>query len=219
MPAKKSSKKSAPKKQSLTKQIKAVVKRQAETKNHISFNTEFAYNTLTSPTGFFPLDVIPQGTASHQRDGNFINPVYLDVRGQVQATNQEAVWYKIFVFEKNVQSNPTQDFMETNAGNFAPAAQDLQAIYARINTAKYKVLATRMLKTGTMSNTANDANAAQLFHMKIPLKGRMEFDDNSNAPQKRQLCLMVIGRRANNDDLNGLTFEFSYNSKLYFKDM
>lgn len=198
--------------------VKKTIQKTQETKNHIAHFTENAGSTLTSPNSFFHIARIPQGTGAHQRIGDTIAPTYLDVRGQVQATNQEAVWYKVFVFEKNVQSDPLLDFLETNNGNFAPATSDLSAIYARVNNAKYKVLATRMLKTGTMSNTANDANAAQLFHMKIPLKGKMTWDDNQNDPQKRDICLMVFGRRANNDDAVGLNFEFSYNSKLFFKD-
>jgi len=211
-------KKAASQKKTISKIVKKAITQAQETKNHIKFNTEFQYSTLTSPSGFFHLATIPQGTGAHQRIGDGISPTYLDVRGQVQATNQEAVWYRIYVLEKNVAADPTQDLLETNNGNFAPATSDLAAIYARVNHQKYKVLATRLLKTGTMSNTANDANAAQLFHMKIPMKGKLIYDDNATDPQKRDLVLLVMGRRANNDDTLGLNFEFSFNSKLYFKD-
>ena len=67
-----------------------------------------------------------------------------------------------------------------------------------------------MFKTGTMSNTANDSNAVRFFHMNVPLRGKMYFDEGVNIPNKRQLSLLVFGRRANNDDTLGLTFEFTF---------
>lgn len=88
-----------------------------------------------------------------------------------------------------------------------------------MNNHKYKVLATRVLKTGTVSNTANDFGAVAMFNMKVPLKGKMVFDDGEVFPQKRMLSLIVFGRRANNDDTTGLTFELTFNSKFYYKDM
>lgn len=203
----------------LAKTVKNIMDKNTETKAHIAHNTEFSYSTLTSPSGFFTLNNITQGDTKHNREGAMIMPTRIDIRGQVQATNQEAVYYKVLLLEHNSARNPIDDLLENNAGNFAPAASDLTAIYARVNTGKYRVLASRMLKTGTVSSTANDANAVQFFNMNIPLRGKMYFDEGSNTPNKRQLSLLVFGRRANNDDTQGLAFEFTFNSKMYFKDI
>lgn len=199
--------------------VKSVMKRNVETKSHIVANSEFGYSTLTSPSGFFTLNGIAQGNDAHERDGNMIMPTRIDIRGQIQATHQEAIWYKILLLEHNSARSPVSDLLEDNNGNFAPAVSDITAMYARINTGKYRVLGSKMVKTGTMSNTANDVNAVRFFHMNVPLRGKMYFDDGSSVPNKRQLSLLVFGRRANNDETTGLGFEFTFNSKLYFKDL
>lgn len=199
--------------------VKSVMKGETETKSHIVANTEFGYSTLTSPTGFFILNALSQGNDAHERDGNMIMPTRIDIRGQIQATHQEAIWYKILLLEHNSARNPINDLLEDDGGNFAPASKDLTAMYARMNTSKYRVLGSKMVKTGTVSNTANDGNAVKFFKMNVPLKGKMYFDDGYDVPIKRQLSLLVFGRRANNDETTGLGFEFTFNSKFYFKDV
>ena len=145
-----------------------------------------------------------------------IMPTRIDIRGQIQAAYQDAVYYKILLLEHNSARNPVDDLLENDSGNFAPAAADLKAMYARINTGKYRVLGSKILKTGTVSNTANDSNAVKFFHMNVPLRGKMYFDDGADVPNKRQLTLLVFGRRANNDEgIQGHIFEFTFNSKIY----
>lgn len=203
----------------LYRAITNVINRKSETKYKITPVTEVSLSTLTSPAGDNALNVIAQGNARNEREGNSIMPTFIDIRGQVQATNQEAVWYKLILLEKDVNDSPASDLFETDTGNVSGASQDLKAIYQRMNNHKYKILKTRILKTGTVSNTANDSGAVAMFHMKCPLKGKMIFDDGVNAPQKRTLSLLVLARRANNDDTTGLTFEYTFNSKFYYKDM
>lgn len=214
-------KKALPRKKPLTirKVVRQEINKASETKYKIVSNTEFAYNTIGSPSGFFSLNNITQGDTRNNRTGNAINPTFIDIRGQIQATHQEAIWYKIFLIEKNRQDDPTLDLFETDTGDVAGPSQDLRAIYQRMNNHKYKILKTRVLKTGTVSSTANDAGAVAMFHMKMPLKGKMVYDDAETNPEKRHLVLMVLGRRANNDDTLGLQFEVTFNSKFYFKDM
>lgn len=213
--------KAIPRRKPLTirKVVRQELNKVSETKYKITSVTEFAYNTIGSPSGFFTLNSIAQGDSRNARTGNAINPTFLDIRGQIQATHQEAIWYKIFLIEKNRNDDPTLDLFETDTGDVAGPSQDLRAIYQRMNNHKYKILSTRVLKTGTMSSTANDAGAVAMFHMKMPLKGKHVFDDGETVPEKKQLTLMVLGRRANNDDSLGLQFEVTFNSKFYFKDM
>ena len=206
-------------KSTLVNTVKKVVKSQAETKSRVLAVTEATDNTITNPTGWHALNTVAQGTDKENRTGNMITPTWLDVRGQVQSSYQDATYYRVIVFEKNIQSNPLTDLLEDDSGNFAPASGDLKAIYARINTAKFRILGSRVLKLGTQSNTANDRNSVQMFHMKMKLGGKMFFDEGQVNPQRRQIGLLVIGRRANNDDTAGHAFELTFNSKFYYKDM
>lgn len=199
--------------------VKSVLDKNSETKSHVRFATEQSMSTLSSPNTVFTLNQITKGDSKNNRQGDMIMPQRIDIRGQIQATNQEAVWYKVFLLEHNSGRNPLDDLLENNSGNFDPALSDLTAIYARINTGKYRVLGTRVIKTGTQSSTANDRMAVHMFHMNLPLRGKMYFDQGSDIPNKRKISLMVLGRRANNDDTFGLPFEFTFNSKLYFKDI
>jgi hypothetical protein len=119
---------------------------------------------------------------------------------------------------QNAQSDPAVDLFENDTGQFGPASGDIKDIYARVNTNKYQILATRTVKTGTMSNTANDANSAQMFHIfkKCPMP--LEFEIGGTNPQKKWVRLLVFSRRADNDSTLGEATELTFNSKMYYND-
>lgn len=198
--------------------VKAVINKTSETKNSVFVGTEIASSTLTSPATYHNLNTLYQGTDKQNRIGQSVNGMLMDIRGSIMSPHQTPIFHKIFVLEKNFQSDPLVDMLEDNTGNFAPAGQDLSAIYARINTHKYRVLGTKVLKTGSLSSSANGANAAQLFNMTVKTPGKYDFDDNVNNPQKRQIVLLMISRRADNDETLGSSVELTYNCKWYFKD-
>jgi len=204
---------------SLVSTIKKVVSDNSETKSTINVQTEQDYSTLTSPAVTYRLNDVVQGTDSHERVGDRITSKMIDIRGSIYSAHQQPIIHKLILLECNKQSDPLDDLMENNQGVFAPAAQDLSAIYARMNTTKYKIHATRVIRTGTVSSTANDANASKLFTMTCKVPNAVTFDEGAFTPQKRVLRLIVFSRRADNDDTLGLRSELTFNSKFYFKDM
>jgi len=201
-----------------TTTVKRVLNKMAETKAIIYSGEEQNFGTtLTSPTTWYSLNNINKGTESHNRIGNKINPTYLDIRGSVMASANKQMYHKIFILQQNKQSDPLTDLLENNTGAFAPVSHSLSSIYDRVNTTKYKVLGTRVLKTGT-SNGSNSEQLTQMFHFKIPLKGVMEFQEDESICQKKRTIILCYSREAANDTGLGLAVEWTWNSKLYYKD-
>ena len=200
--------------------VKRVLAKQAETKFNIVSQTETGVygNTLTSPTNYTYLNSLNEGFTENQRVGNKVKPMMVNIRGSIQSNSLKPIITKIFVLETNVANDPREDLLENNAGNYRPASTDLEAIYARINTAKFKVLRTILLKTGTYANHVGDFGGTQLFNETIKLKGTYEYEDGETACNKRALILLPIFREAQNDEITGETVEFTFNSKLYYKD-
>lgn len=206
--------------------IAAIVKRElyrnAESKHLIGSHTQVNNGTTTtSPTGFYDLNHLSEGTEENQRIGNMVQPTRLDVRGCIRANHHTAQYHKILIVECNQQSNPLLDLLEDNTGTYAPAANDLRAIYARINTTKYRIVGQRILKTGTMSTQVDDFGSTAMFNINIPLKGKMNYEDALAVAQKRRLVLVVISREANNPNPEGPghNVALTWNSKFYFKDI
>lgn len=199
--------------------VKKEIMKQAETKAQLTVHTEANLGTtLSSPNNWYSLNNINKGTESHQRVGNKINPTFLDVRGSLMANVNKQVYHKVMIISMNKQSDPLLDLLEDNAGAYSAAGQNLSAIYARINTAKYQVLGTRVLKTGT-SNGGNSEQLTQMFHFKIPMKGMTEFQEDENVAQKRRIIILAFSREAGNDTTLGEAVEWTFNSKFYYKDM
>jgi len=205
---------------SIAQVVKKEILKTAESKAKILHNTEFNNgSTLTSPTAVIDLNWLAEGPEEDQRIGNMVQPSRIDLRGCIKSNHHSAMYHKIMVLEMNYQSNPLDDLLEDNTGNYAPATQDLSAIFARINTTKYKVLATRTLKTGLVSNQTDDFGGVAMYHINLPLKGKIYYEDALSFPQKRRIVMMCISREANNDTALGHTVELTYNSKFYYKDV
>lgn len=201
--------------------VKKVVLKNTETKYLMLSSTESTGmgSTVTSPATSYGLNSLSNGDEENQLDGLKVQGMMLDIRGSLYTAHQFPIYHKIYVLQFDKQSSPLSDLLEDNSGAFAPAAQDLSAIYARVNTHKYRVLATRLIKTGTQSSTANDANAAKLFQMTIKTPGLYEYDESSTAPTKKRIAMLMISRRADNDATLGEAIEWTWNSKWYYKDI
>lgn len=107
----------------LAKAITKVLARKTETKYKITPVVESSFNTISSPTGTnFGLNAISQGDLRNERDGNVIQPTFIDIRGQIQAVHQEAIWYKLILLEKDLSDNPIDDLFETDTGDVAGPA-------------------------------------------------------------------------------------------------
>ncbi len=206
---------------SFAARVRSVVKKTAETKYLIRNATEATSygSTLTSPASTSRLNEVNEGFTENTRVGNKINPFLINIRGSLTANTMKPVISKIYILESNISNDPTLDMLENNAGQFAPTASDLTAIYARINTRKYKVLKVITLKTGTVSGHTGDLAGTKLFNVNIKLNGTYEYLDGSSLCQKRNLMLVPIYRQLQNDiGTSGETMELTWNSKLYFKD-
>ena len=201
--------------------VKRVLAKQAETKFNIVSRTESAVygGTLTSPANFTYLNSLNEGFTENQRVGNKVRPMMVNIRGSIQSNSLKPIITKVYLLETNVSNDPRLDLLEDNGGNFSPASTDLAAIYARINTAKYKILKTMTIKTGTYANHVGDFGGTQLFNETIKLNGVYEYEDGETACNKRALILLPIFREAQNDTSSDEVVEFTFNSKLYYKDI
>jgi len=207
--------------QSIAKVVKSVIAKQAETKWSITAVTESNLGTLSSPVAgnSILLNSITTGASIQNRIGVKITQKYVDIRGAVFfPTDAPAIYTKIFLIQCNQEDDPINDLLETNAAVFGAAGNDFSAIYARVNTTKYKVLATRLLKTG---NTGG-LQQTHPFTINVNLKNSMvQYENNSGntTPSNKKLILHYFSRRADNDEVGGTTGEITWNSKYYFTDM
>jgi len=205
---------------SFEKRVKAIVLRTAETKSKITVKTELVEGTTNSPYYTYRLNDLLQGDSAHQREGAKVTGSLMDIRGSIYCAHNKPVVHKIMVIECNKQSDPLVDLLENDNGVFAPGSGDLKDIYARVNTTKYKVLATRKFITGNSTNASIHATTqvAKLFNLSFKTRGTYEYDHTAAQPQKRVIRFLIISRRLDNDS-GALTLEHTFNSKWYFKDL
>lgn len=138
-------------KTSIYKAVKQVLQKNAETKASIVTATESFLSTLSSPqaTNSIVLNNVANGSTNATRTGVKINAKFLNVRGAVFfPTDAVAIYTKIFIIMCNENDDPINDLLETNSAVFGAAGNDFSAIYARVNTTKYRILGTTIVKTG-----------------------------------------------------------------------
>lgn len=216
-----SKKRSNPKKETskaFARKVRAVIQKVAETRSSITVGTEVTSSSLTSPTtsNAIVLNSVPLGTAIANRVGNVIQPKYIDLRGSVHmAPSDSTTTARMLVIEHNVTDDPLSTLLETNTGDFGPPAQDFSSMFSRINTTKYRVLATKVIKLGNANGYFN----TQMFHFNIKLSGKMFFEIGDNVPDKRQITFIWWNRRTDNDEGLGTSMECTYNSKFYYQDI
>jgi len=218
--------KTYPKKRTVTKKVatqvfarkvRAVIQKVAETKNTITYGTEISTGSLTSPTAshLVPVNNITLGTQQFARNGVKIQPKFLNIRGAVHLNAEPTQFCRMLVIEHDVTDDPLSELLENNSGDFAPAATDFSAIYARINTTKFRVLANKVIKM----SVALGYYTTQRFNINVKLGGNMYFDTGETIPAKRQISFIWFNRRADNDESVGTTCEMTYNAKFYYQDL
>jgi len=214
--AKKRTTKKAPS-QVFARKVRAVIQKVAETKSMIIYDTEITTNTLSSPTAnhVVKLNAIGTGANVYNRVGTKISPKWLNVRGSFFTAADPNQTLRLMVVEHDLDSDPLTELLEVNSGAIGPPGNDYSAIYARINTTKFKVLAT---KTMTFGYTAGSL-PCKLFNFTIKLGGAMHFEIGDTTPSKRTISLVWYNRRSDNDESTGSNGELSYNSKFYYQDM
>ena len=202
----------------LTRQVRQIVNKQAETKSHIVVGTEVTVSSLGSPApaNIIVLNFIAQSDAINGRSGNKITPTFLNVRGALHLSPDAAtMWVRMLIIEHDVSDDFATDGCETDLATFASTATDVSAIFARYNTTKYRILANQCVKLGHTQGYFG----SKLFNMNVKLKGNMYFDQGQSIPTKRRIDLVVYNRRCDNDESLGTSLEMSYNSKFYYTDV
>lgn len=198
--------------------VRQVINRIAETKTSIVTGTEVTSTTLVSPTSstLVPLNSIATASGQSNRTGVKITPKFLNVRGAVHMDPSTSTLHaRVLVLQHDVGDDPLSTLFENNSGAFAPAGADYSAMFARLNTTKYRILAQRNLRLGNGTGYYN----CMPFNINIKLSGNMYYEIGSTIPSKRQLTLIWFARRTDNDESLGTNFEVSYNSKFYYQDM
>lgn len=206
---------------SLRRAVAQVISRQNETKATIITSTEAFLSTLSSPVAgnSIVLNNLGSGTNQASRIGNKVNAKFINVRGAVFfPSDSPTIYTKVFILMCNEDDDPINDLLETNAAVFGAAGNDFSAIYARVNTTKYKVLGTRLLKTGTDGGLLQTAT----FNITSNLKGQtITYENNSgnSAASNKKILIHYYSRRADNDESLGTVGDMTWNSKFYFTDM
>lgn len=204
---------------SLPAMIKSIQMKNQETKHHITVQTEQVLSELSSPALVTTLNSLSQGVQQHQRVGNTVSPIGMDIRGHAHANAiGSGALVRILLIKKNSPGdNFLSDGFEDDVGNFAPATADVRAIYSRVNSDKYKVLKNYVLSLTGRGDGSGES--FRTFKMWIPLKtmGVFKYDDSDIACRNKDIVLIALARHPNNDD-TGSSCELSYNSKFYFKD-
>jgi len=202
--------------QSFASRVQAVLKKQVETKFSIIGFTEASINTLSSPSTTYALNNLGQGSSISTRIGSKVKAQYIDVRGHVHTADGNASQYvRVLLLSAALGDDGLTDLVETNTGATGPAGLDVSAIYARINTSKYRVLGERILKLGPSLNSYG----TKFFHFKKKLNMSLMYDQGSNVPERNKIFMVVFPRRADNDESLGTTSELTFNSKFYYTDM
>lgn len=206
----------APAKKTVVRAVKSVLNREVEMKNTIVTGTELTLSTLTSPASIYVLNTVSQGTNQATRTGNRISPKFLNVRGSLHIQPSDSAQYvRLMVIQSTNDSDGLTDLLETNNSTYGPAGTDVASIYGRLNTTKYRLLASRLCKVGF----TNNFYGSYLFNMNMKLSGNMYYDQGSNIPHNRKIFFVVINRRSDNDESTGTNCELTFNSKFYFQDM
>lgn len=204
---------------SLPSMIKSIQMKNQETKHHITVQTEQVLSELSSPALVTTLNSLSQGVQQHQRVGNTVSPIGMDIRGHAHANAiGSGALVRILLIKKNSPGdNFLSDGFEDDVGNFAPATADVRAIYSRVNADKYKVLKNYVIPLTGRGDGSGES--FRTFKMWIPLKamGAFKYDDSDIACRNKDITLIALARHPNNDD-TGSSCELSYNSKFYFKD-
>ena len=205
----------------LTRQVRQIVNKQAETKSHIVTGTEISCSSLTSPTAtnVIALNYLGQGSTIATRAGNKITPTFLNVRGGVHIAPDSGTQYlRLLIVEHDESDNPTLNLLELDTSVFSGLGNDLAAIYDRLNRTRYRIYAQKTFKLG---GGGTGYFGQQLFNFNVKLKGNMYFENTPAAamPTKRNLKFIFYCRDANNDTTVGTSCEVTYNSKFYYTDM
>lgn len=200
------------------KKVKAVINKVAETKTSIIAGTEVVTSTLTSPTSshVIPLNSILTASGQSNRTGVKISPRFLNVRGAVHMSpSTSTLQARVLILQHDSSEDPISTLLENNSGTFSAAGSDFTAIYARLNTTKYRILGSKVVRLGSQNGYYNTG----MFNFNIKLSGNMYYEVGASIPSKRQLTLMWFARRTDNDESLGTDCEISYNSKFYYQDM
>lgn len=198
--------------------VRKVIASKAETKFGIVSVTESGVNSFSSPqaTNNVLLNNPGVGSNVYQRTGNKIRVRRLDIRGHVELGDATKAHYvKVMVIKCNINDDPTTDMLEGQSSVYAPATADVSAIYARVNTTKYRVLASKVLTVGTGSGFLT----AKLFRFNINLKDmEVRWDQGASAPENQLRIIYFARQCANDEGITASTLEISWNSKMYYHD-
>lgn len=205
------------KKTTIKKVVNQILKKNVELKSIITAVTESTVNTLSSPdtSNSILLNNVSLGTFNYNRIGLKIRGKFVDIRGSIQGTTSPCVVKLIVLQTSSRGDTPTDDLFESNAATFGLADVDLAGIYSRLNTTKYKILATKQIMAGNSAGWIS----AKLFRMKIPLKNTLYAWDQGQTLPERKLIFLYYARRLDNDESTGLNVEITWNSKFYYYDM
>lgn len=202
---------------SLSKMIKKVTLKQAETKRYEYEQLERPINSLTSPTNDFPLAQVGVGTQYSQRIGHEITGVGFNIRGHVTCAAGRSQYVRIIAYRvKDKSVNRITALLENNSGNQS-AVGDMETMWRRVNTEAFEVLGTRILKVGDSQELSSDRT--KMFKMWIPYKRNLRYDGSSVIDPISPIFLVVFNADSNNDSSGGDSCELSFNSTFYFKDM
>jgi len=190
---------------------KRAVMKTVETKKHSTNRTEtsFSFATFVDDS----LVNIGQGTGNSSRIGHKINSMGFDVRGHINTASGTArtIFKMMLIRFKNNDADPSLDLIESNTADISPLAEDVPALYRRINTDDYEVLRTKYV-------SVNPDRPFQMFKFWVPYKRSLTYNGGATQePTHNRVHLVAFAREVGNDAVSP-NVEFTYNATLYYKD-
>jgi len=203
--------------------IKTIVKREVaravETKQFSVEALETQFSTLTALQ--YPLIRVPVSASSQGRIGDKVDSVGISVKGHIynNDTSNDSHVRVMVVQNKSNEGFSTADLLEGVNNTDVPLTGTMIDMWRSVNTDKYRVLATRVLKMGNGGNP--QGMGTKMFKMWIPMKTKINWSGGGAQniqPLGKDCYLVIFGSRSNDDDLAGHYFETSFQSKFYYKD-
>lgn len=203
--------------------IRKAVQAARETKKVYERNQELSLTTVGGG-GFYRYDYpIPQqGPDSHERIGTKINPTHLEVKYLINNNDTKWLYVRLLVVRiKQGNLGPTMaSFFDGTAGADVGLTGTTHDIICPINHEELQVMNDQVITVAPGQNYNGGGFAPVKFGTikSKPLKNMVFSDSGGSNSVNHRYSLFVIGRRSDNDESLGETFEFSYDMTMLYKD-
>jgi len=218
-PRKRAPKRKTGAKKTLTKQIKNVMRRQAETKFIGTNALEESVSSAVKAVIHNDISQIAGGSANTERVGDKISPFGVWLSYILHNNSAVPVYVRVILVEVNDGAFTSIDsswLMDANGDPQGLTADRLSDINFTLNKHEFKVLYDKKHRVAGLGD-GTGIETVMKSHL-CKLRGSRVFQDATAADSKsRNVRLLTICRGADNDTTPNVV-EMTYSTKYYYKD-